>query len=392
MSGFTWYPVRPSVANQASPLAALLSHRQRGQQACAVVIRNATALLRSPCPRAVQTLAQSIQHNYQSECRRDDWGGSQVWADLRADCSLSVHHGDTVGIVTALCQQQLRAMRVARHWLYDRCLTVAVANKLDPGVRVVLPLATACTLNLRRCLRYPSAAGRTCERHGPRFAESRRFTVGERWTMGNHHKCAIAARLNETASHSQTLVGRSTYLTGRAQLSFSLTELPPPYKTQSSSQSPGLGLTIHRYRDFQRFETSEAEAPSTVAQVDHLRRSILVNGESWVAAGWYYSLFDNAETNLTDFLANQARMGMNTMMLYTFPANVPRRGMGGEADASPRAADAVGMKILMDIEQVTMPNVAIYRILTEFQKAILAVKDHPVRSGSLLSLMYSQVS
>ena len=66
---------------------------------------------------------------------------------------------------------------------------------------------------------------------------------------------------------------------------------------------------------------------------------------------WYYSLFDNAETNLTEFLANQAQMGMNTMMLYTFPLQM----FHGEQWAAQQkqaldAADAIGMKILMDIE------------------------------------------
>eukprot|EP01052_Picozoa_sp_SAG31_P063284 SAG31_NODE_22222_length_531_cov_0.803241_1_plen_120_part_10 len=55
------------------------------------------------------------------------------------------------------------------------------------------------------------------------------------------------------------------------------------------------------------------------SQVDHASRTILFNGKPFLAAGWYYSLFDNANTNLTDFIESPARAGMTLMLMYTFP-------------------------------------------------------------------------
>lgn len=266
---------------------------------------------------------------------------------------------------------------------------VAVANALDPEVQggaavgnsLNIDLVTVLTVSVGRRPYVNEATGHILIKPTGPLPTHPEHTAGG-------HICSVVARLNKTGitlSNTSWAVDLSSEAV--ISLPFSLSGLPATVQdaVNFTITCPGLGFTLNRFRDFQRFKKSKGVVPSTVSQVDHLRRSILVNGEPWVAAGWYYSLFDNAETNLTEFLTSQARMGMNTMMLYTFPLQM----FHGEKWAAMQkraldAADATGMKILMDIEQVTMPNVAnTTEYWTEFQKAILAVKDHPVRSELL---------
>ena len=201
--------------------------------------------------------------------------------------------------------------------------TLAVANELDPGVQggaaagnsLKLELVALVTVSVGRRPYVHENTGHILLRPSGGSLRSPELAAGD----SQSHKCSIVARLNTsrmTLSNSSWVVD----LSSQAVLSFpfSLNDLPATVQdaVRVTLSCPGLGFTINRYRDFQRFKPSgDSAAPSTVSQVDHLRRSILVNGEPWIAAGWYYSLGDNAETNLTEFLTNQARMGMNTMML-----------------------------------------------------------------------------
>lgn len=109
-----------------------------------------------------------------------------------------------------------------------------------------------------------------------------------------------------------------------------------------------IGWKTERWRSFQR--APAAGAPTHVSQVDSLTRTMRVGGVPFLSVGWYYSIFDNGERNLTEFVAEQAQAGVNTLLLYTFPMMM----LHGKADLQREvleACDAVGMKVLMDISQ-----------------------------------------
>ena len=77
-----------------------------------------------------------------------------------------------------------------------------------------------------------------------------------------------------------------------------------------------LGWSLTKFRDFQRYPSDAA--PSSVSQIDHESRSLLVGGRKFLMAGWYYSLYDNTR-NLTAFVEEQARAGVTVLLMYTFP-------------------------------------------------------------------------
>ena len=101
--------------------------------------------------------------------------------------------------------------------------------------------------------------------------------------------------------------------------------------------------------------------------------------------GWYYSLFDNGETNLTEFVAAQARAGVNTLLLYTFPL-LMLHGKAGMQREVLAACDAVGMKVLMDF-QYFVPLIGgsnTTKDWADFVSVLEAVRGHPATLGYYL--------
>eukprot|EP01043_Picozoa_sp_COSAG02_P006454 COSAG02_NODE_183_length_30560_cov_8.912695_27_plen_454_part_00 len=166
--------------------------------------------------------------------------------------------------------------------------------------------------------------------------------------------------------------------------SFGLQELPASIddSLNVTIDCPTLGWRTERFRSFQRAPAAGAPKRS-ISQVDHFTRSLRVDGEPFLAVGWYYSIFDNGERNLTEFVAQQARAGVNTLLLYTFPELI----LHGKAALQRQvldACDAVGMKVWMDVERllplVTGANTT--EDWTNFSAVINDVKDHPATLGN----------
>ena len=182
--------------------------------------------------------------------------------------------------------------------------TLAVANKLDPGVQGGAELGNALPLDIVPALTV--AVGRRPyieEAVGHVLISTAEFPRDMLPSGGA--RCAVTATLNASGavlsnSSWEVTLGNPTI----ASLEFSLAPLPPSVQDslQVSLHCAG-GLSIVRYRQFQRFlPQPAAPRPPTVVQVDHRRRSVLVNGEPFLLAGWYYSLDDNANASLTDFV------------------------------------------------------------------------------------------
>ena len=153
-----------------------------------------------------------------------------------------------------------------------------------------------------------------------------------------------------------------------------------------SIDCPALGWRTHRFRAFHRARAEGAPARS-LTQVDHATRSMRVDGEPFFPVGWYYSLFDNArgEQNLTDFVAQQARAGVNTLLLYTLPRLLLHGRAALQAEVL-AACEAVGMKVLMDIENF-VPLIGLdnkTKDWADFVAVVRAVKDHPATLGYYL--------
>ena len=102
---------------------------------------------------------------------------------------------------------------------------------------------------------------------------------------------------------------------------FSLQELPASIddSLNVTIDCPTLGWRTERFRSFQRAPAAGAPKRS-LSQVDHFTRSLRVDGEPFLSVGWYYSIFDNGERNLTEFVAEQARAGVNTCFYTRFPS------------------------------------------------------------------------
>ena len=164
---------------------------------------------------------------------------------------------------------------------------------------------------------------------------------------------------------------------------FSLEPLPPSVldELNVTVACASVGWRTRRYRAFQRAPAAAAPARS-VSQVDHLTRTMRVEGEAFLAVGWYYSIDDNGENNLTEFVAAQAQAGVNTLLLYTFPYLM----LHGEAAMQRRvldACDAVGMKVLMDVQSFVQTVGAAGNMTQDamFKTVVDSVKDHPATLG-----------
>ena len=134
--------------------------------------------------------------------------------------------------------------------------------------------------------------------------------------------CSVSARLVGSgavlSNGSWTLELGPETVTG---FPFSLAPLPDSVQdsVQINVSCPSLGWSTTRYRSFQRAPAAGAPVHGSVSQVDSVSRTMRVDGEPFLSVGWYYSIFDNGERNLTEFVAQQARAGVNTLLLYTFP-------------------------------------------------------------------------
>ena len=173
---------------------------------------------------------------------------------------------------------------------------------------------------------------------------------------------------------------------------FSLQELPASIddSLNVTIDCPTLGWRTERFRSFQRAPAAGAPKRS-ISQVDHFTRSLRVDGEPFLSVGWYYSIFDNGERNLTSFVAQQARGGVNTLLLYTFPELI----LHGKAALQRQvldACDAVGMKVWMDVERllplVTGANTT--EDWANFTAVINDVKDHPATLGNTQNAEFMQ--
>jgi hypothetical protein len=162
---------------------------------------------------------------------------------------------------------------------------------------------------------------------------------------------------------------------------FSLDPLPALIEDSLNVTINCAAWRTERFRAFQRAPAAAAPAQS-ISQVDHLTRSLRVAGEPFLSVGMYYSIFDNAERNLTEFVAQQARAGVNTLLLYTFPLMM----LHGKAALQRQvldACDAVGMKVWMDVEGL-LPSVMGANTTEDwanFSAVINSVKDHPATLG-----------
>ena len=200
--------------------------------------------------------------------------------------------------------------------------------------------------------------------------------------------CSVSARLVGSgavlSNGSWTLELGPETVTG---FPFSLAPLPDSVQdsVQINVSCPSLGWSTTRYRSFQRAPAAGAPAHGSVSQVDSVSRTMRVDGEPFLSVGWYYSIFDNGERNLTEFVAQQARAGVNTLLLYTFPLMM----LHGKAELQHEvlaAADAVGIKIMMDIEHITL-SLGTDRSTQgwkDFRTVVTAVKDHPATLGYYL--------
>lgn len=176
--------------------------------------------------------------------------------------------------------------------------------------------------------------------------------------------------------------------------SFSLEELPASIddSLNVTVECPTLGWRTERFRSFQRAPAAGAPTRS-ISQVDHFTRSLRVGGEPFLSVGWYYSIFDNGERNLTEFAAQQARAGVNTLLLYTFP-ELMLHGKGALQKQVLDACDAVGIKVWMDVESflplVTGANTT--EDWANFSAVITAVKDHPATLGATIQATQNRKS
>ena len=88
---------------------------------------------------------------------------------------------------------------------------------------------------------------------------------------------------------------------------------------------------------------------------------------------------------MTEFVAAQARTGVNTLLLYTFPLLM----LHGKAELQHEvlsACDAVGMKVLMDIEHFVPLIVGSNTTAdwADFVSVVEAVREHPATLGYYL--------
>ena len=198
--------------------------------------------------------------------------------------------------------------------------------------------------------------------------------------------CTVAAKLVGSAAvlsnGSWTLtLGTDTV----ASFPFSLSPLPASIydEVQITIDCPSIGWKTQRFRSFQRAPAAGAPARS-VTQVDALTRTMRVGGEPFLSVGWYYSIFDNGGRNLTEFVAQQAQAGVNTLLLYTFPLMM----LHGKADLQREvldACDAVGMKVWMDLA-IFVPKLALNSTQdwADFTAVVKNVRDHPATLGYYL--------
>lgn len=138
-------------------------------------------------------------------------------------------------------------------------------------------------------------------------------------------------------------------------------------------------VTFRKYRSFLKLPQEDNGVPTSFTQVDHRTRSIRYSEDTFSMVGWYYSLYDNSGENLTSLIARQARNGINTMLLYTMPylSLQGPRFIEMEREILD-ASQAVGMKIIMDIEGLTVQN------QSEMHRVIERIKYHPSNIGYYL--------
>lgn len=201
--------------------------------------------------------------------------------------------------------------------------------------------------------------------------------------------CAVTAKLagggatlsNGSWTHDLSVTGVVS------SFAFSLEPLPASIfgAVHVTIDCASIGWKTERWRSFQRAPVAGAPPVQSVSQVDSLTRTIRVGGVPFLSVGWYYSIFDNGERNLTEFVSQQARAGVNTLLLYTFPMMM----LHGKAELQREvldACDAVGMKVLMDISQF-VPLIGGSNSTenwTNFKAVIEDVRAHPATLGYYL--------
>jgi hypothetical protein len=167
-----------------------------------------------------------------------------------------------------------------------------------------------------------------------------------------------------------------------AKYEFDLSLLPISLEAvlNTTIRCDSLGWSTVKFRDFQRYPANAA--PSSLSQVDHESRSILVGGRKFLMVGWYWSMNDNTVTNYTAYVVEQARLGVTVLMPYNFPLLM----LHGRAELQKEildACDATGMKLIMHVEGLATAAAAANTSMawSNLTAVINAIKDHPATLG-----------
>ena len=167
-----------------------------------------------------------------------------------------------------------------------------------------------------------------------------------------------------------------------AKYEFDLSLLPISLEAvlNTTIRCDSLGWSAVKFRDFQRYPANSA--PSSLSQVDHESRSILVGGRKFLMVGWYWSMNDNTVTNYTAYVVEQARLGVTVLMPYNFPL-LMLHGRAALQKEILDACDATGMKLIMHVESLATAAAAANTSMawSNLTAVINAIKDHPAVLG-----------